>query len=37
MQSYLSAFATTSGSTTILLSPDNSYLKQFRGGSVGKP
>ncbi len=31
MQSYLSAFATTNGSTTILLSPDNTYLKQFRG------
>jgi membrane protease subunit HflC len=30
MQSYLAAFGTTNG-TTFLLSPDNSYLKQFRG------
>jgi len=32
MQSYDYAFADNQGSTTILLSPDNAYLKQFKGG-----
>lgn len=31
MQSYDYAFSNKEGSTTILLAPDNSYLKQFRG------
>jgi len=31
MQSYDYTFANNQGSTTILLSPENSYLKQFRG------
>jgi len=31
MQSYDYSFANNQGSTTILLSPDNSYLKQFKG------
>jgi len=31
MQSYDLAFAENQGSTTILLSPDNEYLKQFKG------
>lgn len=31
MQSYDYAFAENQGSTTILLSPDNAYLKQFKG------
>ena len=31
MQSYDYAFGNKEGSTTILLSPDNSYLRQFRG------
>jgi membrane protease subunit HflC len=31
MQSYNYAFANNEGSTTILLSPDNAYLKQFKG------
>jgi modulator of FtsH protease HflC len=31
MQSYDYAFGTEEGGTTILLSPDNSYLKQFKG------
>lgn len=31
MQSYDYAFADNQGSTTILLSPDNAYLKQFKG------
>jgi membrane protease subunit HflC len=31
MQSYNYAFANSQGSTTILLSPDNAYLKQFKG------
>jgi membrane protease subunit HflC len=31
MQSYNYAFANNQGSTTILLSPDNAYLKQFKG------
>lgn len=31
MQSYDYAFASGNGSTTILLSPDNSYLKEFKG------
>jgi membrane protease subunit HflC len=31
MQSYEIAFAGNQGSTTILLSPDNTYLKQFKG------
>jgi len=31
MQSYDYAFAESQGSTTILLSPDNSYLRQFKG------
>lgn len=31
MQSYDTAFAENQGSTTILLSPDNAYLKQFKG------
>ena len=33
MQSYDYAFANDQGSTTIVLSPENSYLKQFRGGA----
>ena len=33
MQSYDYAFANDQGSTTILLSPDNTYLKQFKGGA----
>lgn len=33
MQSYDYAFSDTQGSTTILLSPDNAYLKQFKGGA----
>jgi len=32
MQSYDFAFADNQGSTTILLSPDNAYLKQFKSG-----
>jgi membrane protease subunit HflC len=32
MQSYDATFATKDGSTSIILSPDNAYLKQFRGG-----
>ena len=31
MQSYDATFATKDGSTSIILSPDNQYLKQFRG------
>lgn len=31
MQSYDMAFSENQGATTILLSPDNSYLKEFRG------
>ena len=31
MQSYDYAFAEDEGGTTILLSPDNAYLKQFKG------
>jgi membrane protease subunit HflC len=31
MQSYDFAFGDSQGSTTILLSPDNAYLKQFKG------
>lgn len=33
MQSYDYAFADNQGSTTILLSPDNAYLRQFKGGT----
>jgi membrane protease subunit HflC len=33
MQSYDYAFADNQGSTTILLSPDNAYLRQFKGSS----
>lgn len=33
MQSYRQTFATkTNGSTNVILSPDNDYLRQFRGG-----
>jgi len=32
MQSYDFAFSDNQGSTTILLSPDNAYLKQFKNG-----
>jgi modulator of FtsH protease HflC len=33
MQSYRATFATkTNGTTNVILSPDNDYLKQFRGG-----
>jgi len=32
MQSYDFAFSDNQGSTTILLSPDNTYLKQFKSG-----
>ena len=31
MQSYDATFATKDGSTSIILSPDNAYLRQFRG------
>lgn len=31
MESYEYAFSETDGSTTILLSPDNAYLREFRG------
>ncbi|MFC4294113.1 protease modulator HflC [Novosphingobium tardum] len=31
MQSYDTTFATKDGSTSIILSPDNEYLRQFRG------
>jgi membrane protease subunit HflC len=31
MQSYDATFATKDGSTSFILSPDNAYLKQFRG------
>jgi membrane protease subunit HflC len=31
MQSYDYAFGEDENGTTILLSPDNSYLKQFKG------
>ena len=32
MQSYDYAFGDNAGGTTILLSPDNAYLRQFKGG-----
>jgi len=31
MQSYDYSFNADDGATTILLSPDNTYLKQFKG------
>jgi membrane protease subunit HflC len=33
MQSYRTTFLAGSGETSIILSPDNAYLRQFRGGS----
>jgi len=33
MQSYRTTFQTGSGETSIILSPDNDYLRQFRGGN----
>jgi modulator of FtsH protease HflC len=33
MQSYDSTFATGGAASSIILSPDNAYLRQFRGGS----
>ena len=31
MESYRRTFETGTGETSIILSPDNQYLKQFRG------
>ena len=33
MQSYRTTFSAGSGETSIILSPDNAYLRQFRGGN----